>query len=86
MEMMDRVEVIAEKEEYAREGIHKGMQGWICDSHRLNNAWLVNFPAFGPEADLAEAPILEEDLMKIPAMDAQVSQRIQAEFAAKKHK
>ena len=49
-------------------------------------AWLVNFPAYGPEADLAEAPILEEDLMKIPAMDAQFSQRIQAEFAAKKRK
>ena len=30
MQMMDCVEVIVEKESYAREGVHKGMQGWIC--------------------------------------------------------
>ncbi len=28
--MMDPVEVIVEKECYAKEGVHKGMQGWIC--------------------------------------------------------
>ncbi len=27
---MDCVEVIVEKEKYAKEGVHKGMQGWIC--------------------------------------------------------
>ena len=30
MKEMDCVEVIVEKEEYAEEGVHKGMQGWIC--------------------------------------------------------
>ena len=30
MKMMDCVEVIAEKEKYVKDGVHKGMQGWIC--------------------------------------------------------
>ncbi len=30
MKEMDPVEVIVEKEKYTKEGVHKGMQGWIC--------------------------------------------------------
>lgn len=29
MKEMDCVEVIVEKEGYAKEGVHKGMQGWM---------------------------------------------------------
>lgn len=30
MKMMDCVEVIVEKRKYTEDGVHKGMQGWIC--------------------------------------------------------
>ena len=34
MKEMDCVEVLVEKERYAKHGVHKGMQGWIClDDH-----------------------------------------------------
>ena len=39
MKMMDCVEVIVEKKEYVVDGVHKGMQGWIClEDHRWQNA------------------------------------------------
>lgn len=44
MKEMDCVEVIVEKEEYAEEGVHKGMQGWICYDVFCDGTWLVNFP------------------------------------------
>ena len=31
MTYMDNVEVIIEKEKYTRDGVHKGMQGWITE-------------------------------------------------------
>ena len=30
MKEMDCVEVAVEKKRYAKEGVHQGMQGWIC--------------------------------------------------------
>lgn len=30
MKEMDCIEVIVEKECYSKEGVHKGMQGWVC--------------------------------------------------------
>jgi len=44
---MDCVEVINEKGRYAKKGIRKGMQGWICDSRSIDGTWLVNFPQYG---------------------------------------
>lgn len=44
MKEMDCVEVIVEKEEYEEEGVHKGMQGWICYDVFCDGTWLVNFP------------------------------------------
>ena len=44
MKMMDCVEVIVEKKEYVVDGVHKGMQGWICLEDNSNGTWLVNFP------------------------------------------
>ena len=44
---MDHVEVIVEKEMYARDGVHKGMQGWITEPENINGYWLVNFPQCG---------------------------------------
>ena len=44
MTYMDNVEVIVEKEKYTRDGVHKGMQGWITEPENINGYWLVNFP------------------------------------------
>ena len=80
MKMMDCVEVIVEKEKYAKEGVHKGMQGWICLDDNSNGTWLVNFPQFGEKPDIAEIPVNEEDMKLIPKMDARVNERIKAEW------
>lgn len=80
MKEMDPVEVIVEKEVYAKEGVHKGMQGWICHPECVNGTWLVNFPGWYDHDDIAEISIKEEDLKVIPCMDARVTERIKAEF------
>ena len=80
MKMMDIVEVITEKETYAKEGVHKGMQGWICLDDNSFGSWLVNFPQYGEKDDIAEISISEEDLKLIPKMDARVNERIKAQF------
>lgn len=81
MKMMDCVEVVVEKESYAREGVHKGMQGWICLQQRTKDYWLVNFPQYGEKEDIAEISIKEEDLVLLPnGMDAKVNEKIKAEF------
>ena len=53
MKEMDCVEVIVEKKEYAEEGVHKGMQGWICYDVFCDGTWLVNFPQCGEKDDIA---------------------------------
>lgn len=80
MKMMDCVEVIVEKKEYTEDGVHKGMQGWICLEQRTKGYWLVNFPQCGAKADVAEISVREEDLKVIPVMDARVNERIKAQF------
>ena len=80
MKEIDNVEIIVEKEEYAKYGVHKGMQGWICLDDNRNNTWLVNFPQYGEKDDIAEIPIKEEDLKNIAIMDARVNERIKAQF------
>ncbi len=80
MKEMDCVEVIVEKEKYAKEGVHKGMQGWICYDKKVNGYWLINFPQYGEKDDIAEISILESDLKHLPnGMDASVNERIKAE-------
>ena len=64
MKEYDRVQLIIEKEEYAKENVHKGMDGWICDHRKINGRWLVCFD----KVDLPEYPIIavkEEDLKVI---------------------
>ncbi len=63
MKIMDCVEVIVEKEKYAKYGVHKGMQGWVCLEETIDGTWLVNFPGCGENNDIAEIPIHEKDLM-----------------------
>lgn len=76
MKEIDNVEVIAEKEKYAKYGVHKGMQGWICDDRNINGCWLVNFPQCGEKADIAETPVKEEDLKLIDIMHAKINEEI----------
>ncbi len=80
MKMMDCVEVIVEKETYAKEGIHIGMQGWICLDNNSNGTWLVNFPQWGEKEDIAEISVREEDLNVIPIMNAKINEQIKARF------
>lgn len=80
MKMMDCVKVIAEKSTYAKDGVHKGMYGWICDERNIDSSWLVNFPQCGEKADIETLPIKEKDLIQVPVMHAIVNEQIKAEF------
>ena len=80
MKMMDCVELIVEKEKYTKDGVHKGMQGWICLEDNSNGTWLVNFPQYGEKDDIAEISVKEEDLKVIPAMNAIITEQIKAQF------
>ena len=80
MKEMDCVEVIVEKEKYVKDGVHKGMQGWICLDDNSNGTWLVNFPQYGEKEDIATISVDEQDLKVIPVMHAIVNEQIKAKF------
>lgn len=80
MQEMDNVQVIVEKEKYARDGVHKGMFGWICHPKCVEGYWLVNFPQCGEKEDVAEISIKEEDLKLVKILDAQMNEQIKAQF------
>lgn len=81
MKELDCVEVIVEKKAYVREGVHIGMQGWICFDECSDGYWLVNFPQYGAKKDIATISVNEDDLKVIPKMDARVNEQIKAQFA-----
>ena len=83
MKEMDCVKVIVEKEKYAKEGVHKGMYGWICDDRNINSSWLINFPQCGEKEDIATIDVKEEDLEVVPIMHAIINEQIKAEFDKK---
>ncbi|MBQ3755341.1 MAG: hypothetical protein II867_04205 [Clostridia bacterium] len=62
MRELDYVEVIVEKEKYAKEGVHKDMDGIIVDSRNINGYWLVCFDQFGDLPNIATIPVKEQDL------------------------
>lgn len=80
MKEMDTVELTVEKERYTVEGVHKGMQGWICLDDCVDGYWLVNFPQYGEKADIATISVHTRDMKKIPRMDARVNEKIRAQF------
>ena len=80
MKEMDCIEVIVEKEKYSKEGVHKGMQGWICDPRCIDGYWLVNFPQYYDKPDIDTIDIHEDDMIAIPKMSAKVNEKIKAEF------
>ena len=75
MQEMDNVRVTVEKETYSRDGVHKGMYGWICYSKCVKGYWLVNFPQCGEKDDIAEISIKEEDLEVVRILDARVNEQ-----------
>ena len=75
MKMMDCVEVIVEKDSYAKEGVHKGMQGIIWEDEPKDGCWVVLFPQCGDKEDIADLYMKEEDLKRIPAMSADVNEQ-----------
>ncbi len=80
MKEMDCVEVIVEKEKYAKHGVHKGMQGWICLDECNFGYWLVCFPQMGEKNNIATISIKEEDMKEIPIMNAIVNEKIKEQF------
>ena len=77
MKEMDCVEVIVEKKKYALDGVHKGMQGWICDPRNITGSWLVNFPQYGEIDDIATIAVDEEDLKLLPnGMDTMIKDQL----------
>ena len=76
MQEMDRIEIVVEKECYVKDGIHKGMQGWICDSRSIDETWLVNFPQYGENEDIATISVKGADMKRIDKMDAKINECI----------
>ncbi|MDD6847923.1 MAG: hypothetical protein PUD53_04000 [Oscillospiraceae bacterium] len=80
MKMMDCIEIIVEKKKYAKNGVHKGMQGWICLDDCTDGYWLVNFPQCGEKDDVAEISINEKDMITISAINAEINEKIKEMF------
>ncbi len=57
----DRVKLIVEKEKYAKEGVHKGAEGIICDPRKIYGCRLVSFH-HDWEYEIACIEVKEEDL------------------------
>ena len=60
----DYVELMVEREEYADEGVHKGMCGTILNPEKIRGCWQVYF-SDETGADFAAEPVREEDLKLI---------------------
>ena len=80
MKYLDCVEVIVEKEKYAKAGIHKGMHGIIWTEESIDGAWDVFFDLLGEHAPIGDIAIKEEDLKLIPKIDISVNEQIKAQF------
>ena len=57
MKELNYVEVIVEKEKYAREGVHKSYDGIILDPRNIDGQWLVSFDQYGELPEIACIPI-----------------------------
>ena len=81
MKFLDCVEVIVERECYAKHGVHKGMQGVIWLEDCIDGKWDVYFSQYGDNEDIAEICIKEEDLKLLPnGMDARINEKIKEQF------
>ncbi|MBO4572617.1 MAG: hypothetical protein J5762_02475 [Clostridia bacterium] len=65
MKEYDRVMLVVEKEKYLKEGVHKGMDGWICDPRNIDGQWLVCFDKANGLPEYPIIPVLEKDLVVV---------------------
>ena len=80
MNYLDTVELVTEKEKYAKHGVHKGMQGVIWLEESIDGTWDVFFDLLGEHAPIGDIAVKEEDLKPIPKIDVRVNEQIKAEF------
>ena len=80
MKYLDCVEVIVEKEKYAKHGVHRGMQGVIWLEESIDGTWDVFFDLLGEHAPIGDIAVKEEDLKPIPKIDVRVNEQIKAKF------
>ena len=80
MKYLDHVELIAEKEEYAKYGVHKGMQGIIWLEESIDGTWDVFFDLLGEHAPIGDIAIKKDDLKQIPRADVSINEKIKAQF------
>ena len=80
MKEMDNVRITAEKESYAKDGVHKGMYGFICYDKSTDGFWLVNVPQCYDRPDIATLSVHENDMEVVSVLDAEENERIKAEF------
>ena len=83
MKEYDDVLLIAEKECYAKYGVHKGMQGIVCYPKNVEGYTLVEFPLYADGGYIAAIAVRDEDLDAITAVDPWVNDRIRAEYEKK---
>ena len=62
MKEYDRVVLTVEKEKYAKEGVHRGMSGIICDPRQIDGCRLVSFDQYGAVPEIACISVSEENL------------------------
>lgn len=63
--------------------VHKGMNVWICYDKCADGYWLVNFPRYGDQPDIATISIHEADMKVIPVLNAQKNERLYAQHEKK---
>lgn len=80
MKYLDCVEVIVEKEKYAKYGVHKGMHGVIWLEESIGETRDVFFDLLGEHAPIGDIAIKEEDLKPIPKIDVRLNEQIKAKF------
>ena len=83
---MDNVELIVDRESYAKDGIYKGMQGWICYYKKVPGYSLVEFPLYGEEGIVGTICVKDEDLKLIDDWNAHINKRIMVEHQAEAEK
>ena len=67
----DWVQIIVEKEEYAKYGVHKGMDGCVLMPDSYDNTWYVEFSKDGSGEVLADLCVAREDFIIIKRANIQ---------------
>lgn len=76
MKEFDYVKLTVEKEEYSRFGVHKGMDGWICDPRVIEGKRLISFE-YDDGSEIACIAVKIQDLEVIwEAPTKQVGSRV----------